>query len=209
MTFSRAVMPRKRRIFWKVRAIPARLISQVDRPTSDRPSSRTSPASGRTNPVMSSKRGLLPAPLGPMIPTISPAPPPPRPPHLPELRGVVARHGAADHDDDVVHPLRAEKVHDALAQQEVGAGQDAETDDLRIFLEGPAPDRLRRLPDAGVDHLHSGIPQRARDHLGAAVVAVEPWLGDDDADQRVHGLSCEEAGGGGPPGGGLRPGGGG
>ena len=48
-------------------------------------------------------------------------------------------------------------------------------------------DLLRRLPQAGVDDLHAGVAQRARDDLRAAVVAVEPRLGDDDSQlSHVH-----------------------
>ena len=39
----------------------------------------------------------------------------------------------------------------------------------------------------GVDDVHAGVAQRARDDLDAAVVAVEADLGDDDAD-RLPGL---------------------
>ena len=42
-------------------------------------------------------------------------------------------------------------------------------------------DLLRRLAQAGVDDLHAGVAQRARDDLGAAIVAVEARLGDDDS----------------------------
>ena len=43
-------------------------------------------------------------------------------------------------------------------------------------------DLLGRLAQAGVDHLHAGVAQRAGDHLGAPVVAVEAGLGDHDSD---------------------------
>ena len=46
-------------------------------------------------------------------------------------------------------------------------------------------DLLGRLAEAGVDHFHAGIAQRARDDLGAAVVPVEPRLGNDDAQSRM------------------------
>ena len=41
-----------------------------------------------------------------------------------------------------------------------------------------------RLVQPGVDDLHARVAQRAGDDLRAAVVAVEPGLGDDDADLR-------------------------
>jgi hypothetical protein len=39
---------------------------------------------------------------------------------------------------------------------------------------------------AGVDHLHAGVAERPRNDLGAAIVAVETWLGDDDSDLARH-----------------------
>ena len=54
-------------------------------------------------------------------------------------------------------------------------------------------DLLRRLAQARVDHLHAGVAQRPGDDLGAAVVAVEARLGDDDADFLIHGCSRSSA----------------
>ena len=50
-------------------------------------------------------------------------------------------------------------------------------------------DLLRRLAQAGVDHLHAGVAQRAGDDLGAAVVAVEPRLGNDDSESSHDSIS--------------------
>ena len=47
-------------------------------------------------------------------------------------------------------------------------------------------DLLGRLVQAGVDDLEAGVAQRPGDHLGASVVAVEAWLGDDDAVAAIH-----------------------
>ena len=79
-------------------------------------------------------------------------------------------------------PCLAQQLHDPRADVHVGARQDRQADDVGVFLQGGADDLLRRLPQAGVDDLHAGVAQRARDHLGAAVVPVEPGLGDDDSD---------------------------
>ena len=64
----------------------------------------------------------------------------------------------------------------------VGAREDRQADGVRVLLQRRGDDLFGRLAEAGVDHLHAGIAQRARDDLGAAVVAVEPGLGDNDAD---------------------------
>ena len=50
-----------------------------------------------------------------------------------------------------------------------------------IFLQRDRHDVLDALPDTGVDHLETGVAQRARDDLGAAVMAVEAGLGDQHA----------------------------
>ena len=48
---------------------------------------------------------------------------------------------------------------------------------------------LGRLAQAGVDHLHARVAQRARDDLSAAVVAIEARLGDDDSElSHIQGL---------------------
>jgi hypothetical protein len=38
------------------------------------------------------------------------------------------------------------------------------------------------LVEAGVDDLEASVPERPRHHLGAAVVTVQPWLGDEYPD---------------------------
>src|SRR6266700_2772803 len=47
--------------------------------------------------------------------------------------------------------------------------------------------RKRRLVQAGVDHLHPGVPQRRGDDLGAAVVPVEARLRDQHPDRPLGG----------------------
>ena len=58
----------------------------------------------------------------------------------------------------------------------VRAGQDRQADDVGVLLQRGGDDLLGRLAQAGVDHFHAGVAQRARDDLGAAVVPVEPGL---------------------------------
>ena len=59
------------------------------------------------------------------------------------------------------------------ADVHVRAGQDRQPDGIGVLLQRRRHDLLRRLTQAGVDHFHARVAQRARDHLGAAVVAVE------------------------------------
>ena len=63
----------------------------------------------------------------------------------------------------------------------MGAGQDRETHDVDILLDRRSGDLPGRLPEAGVDDLHAGVAERARDDLRAAVVPVEAGLRDENA----------------------------
>ena len=60
---------------------------------------------------------------------------------------------------------------------------------VRVFLNRRLDDLLGRLVQPGVDDLHAGVAQRARDDLRAAVVPVEPWFRDDDSDLPRHGAA--------------------
>jgi hypothetical protein len=63
----------------------------------------------------------------------------------------------------------------------VGAGQNRQPHDVRVLLQRGAGNHLRGLTQAGVNHFHAGIAQRAGDDLGAAIVPVESRLGDDNS----------------------------
>ena len=79
-------------------------------------------------------------------------------------------------------PCSREQLDHPRDQRHVGAGEDREADRVGVLLDHRLGDLLRRLVQAGVDHLHAGVAQGAGDDLGAAVVPVEAGLGDDDAD---------------------------
>src|SRR5688572_24858635 len=70
----------------------------------------------------------------------------------------------------------------------MGAGEDREADRVGVLLDDGGGYLLRSLVQPGVDHLHAGVTQGAGDDLGAAVVPVEPGLGDDNADLAAAGL---------------------
>ncbi len=72
MTFSSAVMFANSRMFWKVRAMPARTTASGFGGRVS-PLSVTWPSVGMYMPVRQLKNVVLPAPLGPMSPTISPS----------------------------------------------------------------------------------------------------------------------------------------
>ena len=79
-------------------------------------------------------------------------------------------------------PRSRDQLEDAPADGQVGAGEDAEADDVGVLLLGGGDDLLRALPQPGVDDLHARVAQRAGHHLGAPVVAVEAGLGDQHPD---------------------------
>ena len=62
--------------------------------------------------------------------------------------------------------------------------EDRQADHVHVLLDGLGHDLLRRTLETGVDDLHAGIAQGVGHDLGAAVVAVEPGLGDED----LHGF---------------------
>ena len=83
-----------------------------------------------------------------------------------------------------------QRVDGAGGQRDVRAGEDRKPHQRNVFLHRDRHDVLDALPDAGVDHLEAGVAQRARDDLGAAVVAVEPGFGDEYADGHQNTTGC-------------------
>ena len=62
----------------------------------------------------------------------------------------------------------------------MGTRKRGETYRGHILVDGGGSDLLGRLMKSRIDHLEASIAQGAGDHLGAAVVAIESWLGDQD-----------------------------
>ena len=93
-------------------------------------------------------------------------------------RNVCFGNDAADENRDVVHTLFAQQGHELRADGVVCAGKDREADNVDVFLDGGGGDHLGGLAEAGVDHLHARIAQGTGDDFGAAVVAIQPWFGD-------------------------------
>jgi hypothetical protein len=56
----------------------------------------------------------------------------------------------------------------------VRTGEDAQRDDVDVFLNSGVDYHLGRLVKTRIDDLHARIPEGARDYLRAAVVAVKP-----------------------------------
>src|SRR5437588_3629472 len=105
--------------------------------------------------------------------------------HRPEL----VRAESAVEDFDVRRALLSEVLHQARQHHIVSPGEYSEADRFDVLLDGRGGNHLWRLVEARIDHLVAGVAQRARDHLGPPVVAVEAGLGDQDPDfGRAHGV---------------------
>ena len=53
------------------------------------------------------------------------------------------------------------------------SGKDGQADDLYVLLQRSINDHFRSLTQAGIDDLHTGIPQRASNYFRATIVSVE------------------------------------
>jgi hypothetical protein len=67
------------------------------------------------------------------------------------------------------------------SERAMGAVVHRQPDHVDVLLAGGLGDHGRSLAQSGVDHLDAGVAQDAGDDLGAAIVPVEPDLGDQDA----------------------------
>src|SRR5882724_8674033 len=96
---------------------------------------------------------------------------------------VLRGNDPAPEDRDVAGALLGEQLEDPLEEVVVGAREDGEPDGVGVLLDRRGDDLLGRLVEPRVDDLEARVAQRARDDLRPAVVAVEPRLGDHDADR--------------------------
>jgi len=71
-------------------------------------------------------------------------------------------------------------------ERHVRAGQDRDPDGVGVLLDRRLDDLLGSLMEAGVDHLHAGVSERAGDDLGPAIVPVETGLRDDHTYLPLH-----------------------
>jgi hypothetical protein len=89
---------------------------------------------------------------------------------------------AADENGDVAHAFVVEELHELGADGVVRAGEDGEADDVDVFLHGGRGDHFGGLAQAGVNDFHAGITQGTGNYFCAAVVAIQPRLGDQHSD---------------------------
>src|SRR5436309_7504270 len=99
---------------------------------------------------------------------------------------VLRRNDPAAHHEDVVAPGLVQQLPHAWKQREVRAREDGEAHDIHVLLHRRLGDHLRRLVQAGIDHLHASVPQRRGDDFSAAVVPVETGLRDQHADRPLR-----------------------
>ena len=95
-----------------------------------------------------------------------------------ELGDVVFRNDPAAEHRYVAAALLLQLGEDLREQRHVRAREDRQPDGVDVLLHGRLGDHLGRLVKPGVDDLEARVAQRTRDDLRAAVVPVEPGLGD-------------------------------
>ncbi len=83
-----------------------------------------------------------------------------------------------------------QRIDGTGGQREVGAGQDRKANQRNVFLQRNRHDVLDALPDSGVDHLETRIAQRAGDDLGAAIMAVQTGLRDENSGRHQNTTGC-------------------
>ena len=96
--------------------------------------------------------------------------------HVEQRLHVGLRHRPADHDLDVAHARRSQRLDRLAGEPEVRAREDGEADEVDVFLQRDRGDHVGLLADAGVDDFEARVAQRPGDQLGAPVVSVEARL---------------------------------
>src|SRR5712691_5458827 len=98
-----------------------------------------------------------------------------------QLRDVDVGDDAADDHEHVLQSFFAQQIHNARADVHMRARQDREANRVGILLERGGDNLFGSLPQARIDHFHTGVAQRAGDHLGSTVVPVEARFSDNYA----------------------------
>ena len=99
-----------------------------------------------------------------------------------EQRGhVFLRDDAADVDRHVGATERTAFLEQPGHEHQVRVAHHAAGDDVCVLVASADGEAPRRLPEPAVDHVHTGIPQDARNELHAAVVPIEAHLAQEHA----------------------------
>src|SRR5262249_26242987 len=99
---------------------------------------------------------------------------------------VLVRHDTSCYHDDIIGTFPPEFSKNLRKYGHLDAGQEAHTEHVDIFLDGGGHDFIGRPMKARVDDVHAGVAQRPRNNFDAAIVAVEPNLGEEHADRHIH-----------------------
>src|SRR3954469_9490640 len=95
-----------------------------------------------------------------------------------ECGNILVGDDAADEHENIVHLVLLREFHYARNDGVVRAGEDGESDDIHVFLQGCVDDHVGSLTKACVDDFHASVAESAGDDLGAAIVSVETGLCD-------------------------------
>src|SRR5216684_3991921 len=98
-------------------------------------------------------------------------------------------HHPASDDNHVFGSLLPKSLEDLGEYRHLHTGQQAYAENVGVLLNRRRDDFIRRPVKAGVNHIHSGIAQRPRDDFYAAVMPIKPYLRQQYADRRGHGVS--------------------
>lgn len=98
-----------------------------------------------------------------------------------ERGNVAVRDDAATEHWHVAQVGAAEGVENGGEEDVVGAGEERQANGVDILLDSGGGDLVGRAADARVDDLETGVRERPRDDFGAAIVAVEAGLADEDS----------------------------
>ena len=96
------------------------------------------------------------------------------------------RHDAADDHADMAEARPRAAPSIKLRHDQVIGRERADADHVDVFFGRQLDDAGIDLPWRRVDHFHAGVAQVRRDDAAAAIVAVEPDLGDQHAGGRVE-----------------------
>lgn len=101
--------------------------------------------------------------------------------------GVCLGNDATTENDDILCAARRKRIEDGRKQGVVRAGHDGEPHRIDVFLNRGHRNHVGRLMKPRVHNLKARIAERACHDFGAAIVAVETRLGDEDSNLgRAH-----------------------
>lgn len=98
-----------------------------------------------------------------------------------QMSYVALGNDSSTKDEDVAGTSIGELLDDLREQGLVCTGEGGEANCIDVLLDRSLRDLGRSLMKSRVDHFETGVTQSAGDDLGASVVTVETWLGNEDS----------------------------